>query len=101
MPATTAYEFSSVFASRNETGDRLVLVLLNTDPDGDLKAQLDLSRCGTVVSSKAYSYAGDPSGFKPTPSGAREGATTLDQPLEAYSMTVLDLQVQPARRGGK
>ena len=101
VPATTAYELSSVFASRNETGDRLVLVLLNTDPDGPLKARLDLSSCGTVVSSKTYSYSGDPSGFKPAPAVPRGGAAVIEQPLEAYSINVLDLQVQPAARPGR
>jgi len=57
VPASSAYGLSSVFASRNESGDRMVLVLLNLDPQGPLDAR-----------------------------------------LETYSMTVLEVQLRPARR---
>jgi len=101
IPASAAYELSTVFASRSESGDHLVLVLLNEDPTGPLNAQVDLASCGMVLSSKAYSYAGDPSGFAPAAADPRGGVGTVEQRLEAYSMTVLDLTMQPVRRGGK
>lgn len=100
IPATAAYELSSVFASRSEKGDHLVLVLLNEDPSGPLLAQLDLASCGTVVQGKAYSYAGGPEGFVPEESDQQSGGVReIDQRLETYSMTVLDLKMQPIPRG--
>ncbi|HVE87155.1 MAG TPA: glycosyl hydrolase, partial [Myxococcales bacterium] len=100
VPASAAYELSRVFASRTEAGDHMVLVLLNEDPTGPLNAQLDLSSCGTVLSSKAYSYAGGPQGFTPAASDPRGRVGLVEQRLETYSMTVLDVQLQPVRRGG-
>ncbi|HZN91636.1 MAG TPA: glycoside hydrolase family 44 protein, partial [Myxococcales bacterium] len=99
VPTTSGYELASVYASRNDSGDHMVLVLLNDDPTGPLNAKLDLSSCGTVVSSKAYSYAGGPQGFAPAQADPRGGVTAVEQRLEAYSMTVLDLTMQPVRRG--
>jgi len=100
IPATSAYELSSAFASRSENGDHLVLVLLNEDPSGPLLAQLDLASCGTVVSANAYSYAGGPQGFVAAESASQSGGVReLDQRLETYSMTVLDLKMQPIPRG--
>jgi hypothetical protein len=99
VPATAAYELSSVFASRSERGDHLVLVLLNEDPSGPLLAQLDLASCGTVLSSRAFSYAGGKLGFAPAEADPRGNVKALDQRLETYSMTVLDLKMQPIPRG--
>jgi hypothetical protein len=100
VPATAAYALSSVFASRSDSGDHMVLVILNNDPSGPLMAQLDLASCGTVVSSRAFSYAGGGTeGFTPTEADPRGNVRSLEQRLETYSMTVVDLRMQPIPRG--
>jgi hypothetical protein len=96
--ATSSFALSSAYASANDAGDRLVMVLLNFDPSGPLKANVDLASCGKVVSNKVYSYAGDPKGFAPAEADPRTGVTSLSAVMPAYSMTVVDIALDPARK---
>lgn len=82
----------SVFASRDESGSRLVALVLNLSPKERAQATLDLSSCGTKVSStSAYSYKGDPKGFVASPSAAKGVAITVD--VMPYSINVLDIRL--------
>ena len=92
VPAKAA-ENTSLFASRDDSGKKLVAVVLNLDPDQAAQAQIELKGCGTLDSVRVLGYSGAPTGFTEQPPGAKaEGSLT--QRLPPYSMTVLDLTVK-------
>jgi hypothetical protein len=88
-----APEGTSLFASRDATGNKLVAVVLNLDPDQAAQAQIELKGCGTLDSVRVLGYSGAPGGFTEQTPGAR-AAGSLTQRLAPYSMTVLDLTVK-------
>jgi hypothetical protein len=95
VPVDARGERASLFVSRSESGDHVVAVLLNLDPDEPLSAEIDLSRCGTGFGERVFTYTGGPTGF------ARGGASTtsgavLRRSAPPYSITVLDWK--PAAR---
>ncbi len=92
VPAKAA-EGTSLFASRDASGTRLVAIVLNLDPDQAAQAQIELKGCGTLDSVRVLGYSGAPGGFaEQTPGNKTEGSLT--QRLAPYSMTVLDLTVK-------
>lgn len=92
VPATAA-EGTSLFASRDESGRKLVAIVLNLDPDQAAQARIELKGCGTLDSVRVLGYSGAPGGFtEQTPGAKAEGS--LSQRLPPYSMTVLDLTVK-------
>ncbi|QSQ28473.1 glycoside hydrolase family 44 protein [Pyxidicoccus parkwayensis] len=92
VPAKAA-DGTSLFVSRDESGKKLVAVLLNFDPDEAAQAQIELKGCGTLDSVRVLGYSGAPGGFaEQTPGAKAEGSLT--QRLPPYSMTVLDLTVK-------
>ncbi|WP_342377586.1 glycoside hydrolase family 44 protein [Myxococcus stipitatus] len=88
-----ADEGASVFASRDETGTKLVAVVLNLDPDQAAQARVELKGCGTLTGARVMGYSGAPGGFLPQTTGT-QSAGSLVQRLPPYSMTVLDLTVK-------
>jgi hypothetical protein len=98
VPSTAKNPLASVFASRDATGERMVLLLLNLNPTTPFRAQLDVSACGQMKSNRAYVYSGDEKGFvEGAASAAGKAAGFLERTLEPYSMTVLELSVSPAQ----
>jgi hypothetical protein len=84
---------ASLFASRSETGDHVVAVLLNLDPDQPLAAEVDLSSCAPSYQERVFTYGGGAAGFKAgAPSQAAAG--TLKRTVAPYSITVLDLTAE-------
>jgi hypothetical protein len=95
VPADTRAPLSSIFASRDASGEHMVLVLLDLDPARPLDARIDTSSCGRVVGRRMLSYTGGRAGFvrasaEPEGSGSVTRAT-----LTPYSITVLDLHLDP------
>jgi hypothetical protein len=88
-----APEGTSLFASRDASGNKLVAIVLNLDPDQAAQAQIELKGCGTLDSVRVLGYSGAPGGFTEQTPGAR-AAGSLTQRLAPYSMTVLDLTVK-------
>jgi hypothetical protein len=88
-PVKGGAPLASLFASRDEAGERVVAVLLNQDPASPLHAELGLESCGTVSSARAFSYTGNAGGFalRPAP---ESGHGKLDLAVEPYSITVID-----------
>ncbi|MGC4121427.1 MAG: glycoside hydrolase family 44 protein [Myxococcales bacterium] len=72
MP-TRASEGTSVFASRDASGKKLVLVVLNFDPDKPADAALELQGCGEARVTRAFSMGAE----KPE---ARSGQGAVDRP---------------------
>ncbi len=84
----------SLFASRDATGQHVVLVLLALDPKIAVEATLDLSTCGAVLGERRFVYSGGAQGFAPsTPNRAAPHPPSVELP--PYSITVLDLLVAP------
>ncbi len=97
---SSAEEGTSLFASRSEDGRRLVAIALNLDPDTARNARVELKGCGALKATRVMTYAGDPSGFAEQPaSGMSSGM--MEAQLPPYSITVLDLTLEPAKAPGK
>ena len=88
-----APEGTSLFASRDESGQKLVAVVLNLDPNQAAQARIELKGCGTLDTVRVLGYSGAPGGFTEQTPGAKT-AGALSQRLPPYSMTVLDLTVK-------
>lgn len=93
VPAS-AGEGTSLFVSRSETGDRLVAVALNLDPEEAAAATIELDGCGPVQSGRRFLYTGQAAGFEPAPLAV--SPEEIAQTLPPYSITVFELQL-PAR----
>ncbi|HXN31231.1 MAG TPA: hypothetical protein VN894_05190, partial [Polyangiaceae bacterium] len=87
---TTSSEGASLFASRDEDGRHVVAVAINMSPDSALVGELDLGACSPLVSHQAYLYTRGAPGFA-AQEAVRGPATTFDQPLPPWSITVLDV----------
>lgn len=87
----------SLFASRDESSTHLVLVVVNRDARSSVKASVELQGCGSVKSSKLYSYSGGPKGLTEVTSQALD--SSVSGVLDAYSFSVFDIQVEkPLKR---
>jgi hypothetical protein len=86
----------SLFASRDESGGQLVVVVLNFSSKEGVTAQIDLSSCGQVASERAYSYAGAPGGFSPVANLKPADTRGISIALAPYSITVLELRLTDA-----
>jgi len=87
---------ASLFASRDEAGERVVAVLLNHDPNSPLRAEVGVESCGTMSAARAFSYSGNASGFAAQP--APESADgRLDVAVEPYSITAIEMTFKRAK----
>lgn len=84
----------SLFASRDASATRLVLVLVNRKPSNKQSAVITLQGCGSVASSRLFSFAEGSKAFAPGASTITE--TGISAQLEPFSITVLDLRVKRA-----
>ena len=85
----------SAFASRNEGGSHLTVVLLNLDPTQALDAGLDLSGCAAVSRHRTFQYSPD-SRLAELADGS-SGADAPHPVLPPWSITVVDLTLDPSR----
>jgi hypothetical protein len=97
VPARASDPLSSVFASRDESGTKMVIILLRLDPNEETEAVVDLARCGRIGSSRRFRYSAGDAGFVEEVAGPA-GGTSLRQRLLPYSMNVLALELAPTRR---
>jgi hypothetical protein len=90
----------SLFASRDDARKHLVLILVNKDPHAVVAASVDLSSCGRVTSSRMFSYDG--ASTRELKEQNHKLSVESAQPprasLSPYSITVLDLKVEPPAR---
>jgi hypothetical protein len=91
--SATGAENLSLFASRDESGEHVTLVLLNLDPASAVDASVDLSRCGVPTARRAFGYSGAAPGFVEEHSEARP---ELAEQLAPYSMKVVELAIAKA-----
>jgi hypothetical protein len=97
---SSAEEGTSFFASRSEDGRRVVAIALNLEPDTARNARVELKGCGVLKGSRVLTYAGDANGFAEQPT-AGMSSSRLEAQLPPYSITVLDLTLEPAKAPGK
>ncbi|MGQ0504855.1 MAG: glycoside hydrolase family 44 protein [Myxococcaceae bacterium] len=84
---TRSEENVSVFASRDPSSQKMVLVALNLDPGRAAKTKIEMKGCGQWNVGRAFSFGGDPKGLT-----AYEKAKTMsDVLLPPYSITVMEL----------
>jgi hypothetical protein len=95
-----AEEGTSLFASRSDDGKHLVAIALNLEPDTARDARVELKGCGALKSARVLTYVGEASGFSEKPATSM-GVGVLGAQLPPYSITVLDLMVEPARPPAK
>ena len=93
LVATEAPPNTSLWVSRDPTGKKLVMVVLNFDPDKAVTASVDIGSCGAIATEQRYEYTGGARGFKIAANPPRVG-TNLGLPLPAYSITVIELGMQ-------
>lgn len=86
---------ASLFVSRDASGRHAVAIILNLSRQTAISAKLDLSSCGSVASSRAFSYRGGSEGFVPGAASAPHRSTIVE-PLAPYSITVVDLRLDNA-----
>jgi len=89
-PVKGGAPLASLFASRDEAGERVVAVLLNHDPGSPLHAEVGLESCGTASAARAFSYSGNARGFAARPEPDR-GDGKLEVAVEPYSITVIEV----------
>jgi hypothetical protein len=87
---------SSLFASRSDDGRRVVAIALNLEPDTALDARVDLKGCGALKGARVLTYAGEPGGFSEQRTTTAR-AEAVEARLPPYSITVLDLTLEPAK----
>jgi hypothetical protein len=93
---SAAPEGSSMFVSKDDAGTHLVAILLNFNNESGMKAKIDLASCGTVASRRTFGYAGYPGGFG-EPKTAAGGGSVIEESVPPYSITVLDVTLEPAK----
>ncbi|MET0387982.1 MAG: glycoside hydrolase family 44 protein [Polyangiales bacterium] len=88
VPAS-APEGTSLFASRDDTGQRWVLVALNFEPHEPAPLQIALGACVPPGTARAFVYTGRSEGLVPVPV-TREGQQ-LSLQLPPYALAVIEL----------
>jgi hypothetical protein len=95
VPAT-APRGTSLFASKSPSGDHLVAIALNVDPQREVDARIDVEGCGAVSSGRVYSYTGGAGGISQG-TGLAGGQTSIQEALRPYSITIFDLRMEASR----
>jgi hypothetical protein len=90
--ATREMEGVSLFASRDASTSRLVLVVVNRDQTLKVTSTIALPGCGAVESSRLFSYAADSKGLTEGPS--EHTADGLVVTLEPFSFAVLEVKLK-------
>lgn len=83
----------SVFASRNESGTRAVVVVINPSRTHEAALELDLSRCGAAQRVEAFSYWGARGGLGPL-SGVTHDDTHIRIRTQPQSVSVIEVDVR-------
>ncbi|MDY7226002.1 glycoside hydrolase family 44 protein [Hyalangium rubrum] len=97
VPAS-APEGTSLFASRSEDKRHVVAIALNLQPETARDARVELKGCGVLKSARVWTYTGEPQGFSEQ-KAPRLSAAAMDARLPPYSITVLDLMLEPPGTG--
>ena len=94
IPVKGDASLASLFASRDEAGKRLVMVVLNLAPQSPLNADVSLQGCGDVAFTRGFTYAGGEMGFSNFPAGATQGRMVAK--FAPYTINVIDVATVPS-----
>ena len=83
---------TSLYASRDATGKKWVLIALNFSADRPFDASIALDGCASPSALKSYVYTGGPTGF--TNGSAKLEGSNLVAKLPPYSISVFELGTQ-------
>ncbi|WNG22697.1 glycosyl hydrolase [Cystobacter fuscus] len=83
---------TSLFASRDDSGEHMVSVALNLDADAARTTQVEFKGCGNVESVRVFGYRGGPAGFSENQTFLTSG-NSVQLVLPPWSMSVLDLKL--------
>lgn len=86
---TTSSRPLSVFASTTDADESTVVIALNSSPDEEIAAEIDVADCGRSEV-LAYSYSGQLEGYEPSAATVEDGAVVATLP--PYSITVFELR---------
>lgn len=87
---------TSLFASTNAAGDKVVVVALNLDAHEGADADLDLTSCGEAVGARSFQYLGGAAGLQPLDASITSTELQhLKRMLPPYSLTVFEFDVAP------
>jgi hypothetical protein len=86
---TSAPSGTSIYASRDESGKKWVIVALNFKADRPEDASIELRGCAAPGSVKSFQYIGGDQGY--VPGDAKIEGTTLKTKLPPTSITVIEL----------
>jgi hypothetical protein len=95
VPTTEAAGIS-VFASRDEGSSRVVVVLLNLQPETAADAEIDVLACGGKYSRRAFEYREGMAGFvksEKDQDGQKDRPGLVLERIEPYSIKVLELAI--------
>ncbi len=82
---------TSIWASRDDAGKHVVLVVINTSPFRNVTAPIEVGSCGTVKSARAFVYTKANKGFKE--SEPKAGGASLSVEFPPYSISVVDVNL--------
>lgn len=89
---TKAAKDASLFASRDASGSKLVVVALNKGQREVYGTSIDLVACGQATAVKTFQYTGGPGGFTETSqTKLGDAGKALNATLPAYSITVFEV----------
>jgi Glycoside hydrolase family 44 len=91
--ATRESDRVSLFASRDQAGKHLVLVLVNRDPVRTSLAKVKLEGCGEIAESRMFAYSSSSTTLAPV-SAPAAGADGLSTTLPAYSFAVVSVTLK-------
>jgi hypothetical protein len=80
---------TSLFASRDESGKKWVLIALNFSADHPFDANIALTGCAQPSAIKSFVYTGAPQGFNP--GDAKVEGASVKAKLPPYSLSVFEL----------
>ena len=86
---------ASLFASRDDSGSHLVAILLNFSQKEAISANIDLTSCGRLSSTNAWTYVGGAGGYTLQKESNR-AEIVQGHTLPPYSITVLDITLRDA-----
>lgn len=83
---------ATLWASRDDAGKHLVLIVLNTDPAAAEGGGVDLSSCGAVESVRAFAYRRGQADFSTLDAAPRPGGVAVS--FSPYSISVVDVALR-------
>jgi hypothetical protein len=95
VPVTGSATLASLFASRDDERRKFVAILLNQSALTPLVPTISTQGCGTVTTTRGFTYTGGRDGFKPIEVSTAEQSLKLTAP--PYSITVLELSTGAAK----